>query len=105
MSRRLAAAAYPGGGTVAGEADRQYRHDRREPVAAPRRGRSRSNEGAIVSYVHNAVAPGLGKIGVLVALESAAPADVLKALGKQIAMHIAAAYPLALTADDLDPAS
>ena len=57
-----------------------------------------------MSYVHNQVAPGLGKIGVLVALESAAPADTLMQLGKQIAMHVAAAHPLALTADDLDAA-
>jgi elongation factor Ts len=57
-----------------------------------------------VSYVHNQVAPGLGKIGVLVALESGAPADTLATLGKQIAMHVAAAHPLALTADDLDSA-
>jgi elongation factor Ts len=57
-----------------------------------------------VSYVHNQVAPGLGKIGVLVALESAAPADTLSQLGKQIAMHVAAAHPLALTAGDLDEA-
>jgi elongation factor Ts len=62
------------------------------------------NQGAVVSYVHNQVAPGLGKIGVLVALESAAPADTLSQLGKQIAMHVAAAHPLALTADDLDEA-
>jgi elongation factor Ts len=60
--------------------------------------------GTVVSYVHNAVAPGLGKIGVLVALESAAPAETLQTLGKQLAMHIAAANPLALNADDLDPA-
>jgi len=58
----------------------------------------------VVSYVHNAVAPGMGKIGVLVALESAASADALQALGKQIAMHIAAANPLALDADGLDAA-
>ncbi|MCJ8189802.1 translation elongation factor Ts [Sphingomicrobium aestuariivivum] len=60
-------------------------------------------QGAVVSYVHNAAAPGLGKIGVLVALESAADTATLEGLGKQIAMHIAAANPLALTADDLDP--
>jgi elongation factor Ts len=47
--------------------------------------------------------PGLGKIGVLVALESAAPAETLQTLGKQIAMHIAAANPLALDADSLTP--
>jgi elongation factor Ts len=56
----------------------------------------------IVPYMHNAAAPNLGKIGVLVALESDASADVLDALGKQLAMHIAAAFPLALSADDLD---
>ena len=55
--------------------------------------------GVIVSYVHNQVAPGLGKIGVLVALESSAPTETLNALGKQIAMHVAAAHPLALTAE------
>ena len=58
----------------------------------------------MVSYVHNAVAPGLGKIGVLVALESTAPEATLQALGKQLAMHIAAANPLALDADSLSPA-
>jgi elongation factor Ts len=55
-------------------------------------------EGVVVSYVHNAAAPGLGKIGVLVALESAGDPARLNALGKQLAMHIAAAAPLALTA-------
>src|SRR4051795_8611855 len=58
-------------------------------------------EGAVVSYVHNQVSPGLGKIGVLVALESAAPAETLASLGKQLAMHVAAAHPLALTAEEL----
>src|SRR5689334_12707717 len=58
-------------------------------------------EGAVVPYVHNQVSPGLGKIGVLVALESTAPAETLMQLGKQIAMHVAAAHPLALTADEL----
>ncbi|MBX9814449.1 MAG: elongation factor Ts [Proteobacteria bacterium SG_bin5] len=59
--------------------------------------------GAVVPYVHNSVSPGLGKIGVLVALQSEAGADVLEPLGKQIAMHIAAAFPLALREDELDP--
>jgi elongation factor Ts len=61
-------------------------------------------EGVIVPYVHNQVTPGLGKIGVLVALESGAPTETLTALGKQIAMHVAAANPLALNAEELDPA-
>lgn len=60
--------------------------------------------GAVVPYVHNQQAPGLGKIGVLVALESTADAEVLGALGKQIAMHIAAAFPLALDESGLDQA-
>ena len=53
--------------------------------------------------MHNAAAANLGKIGVLVALESEADVAALEALGKQIAMHIAAAFPLALRAEDLDP--
>ncbi|MEA3034802.1 MAG: elongation factor Ts [Sphingomonadales bacterium] len=60
-------------------------------------------DGVVVSYVHNAAAPGLGKIGVLVALESAGEKAALEALGKQLAMHIAAANPLALRGEDLDP--
>ncbi|MBB5985599.1 translation elongation factor Ts [Sphingobium lignivorans] len=59
-------------------------------------------QGLIIDYMHNAVAPGLGKIGVLVALESPAGADVLAPLGKQIAMHIAAAFPVALKAEEID---
>ena len=58
--------------------------------------------GAVVSYMHNATAAGLGRIGVLVALESGAGADVLEPLGKQIAMHIAATAPASLSVDDLD---
>lgn len=97
----LKAAAYPGGGTV-GDAltnnvatigeNQQVRRMKTVSVA----------QGLIVPYMHNAAAPNLGKIGVLVALESEASADALEALGKQIAMHIAAAFPLALNADDLD---
>ncbi|HYJ51846.1 MAG TPA: translation elongation factor Ts [Allosphingosinicella sp.] len=60
--------------------------------------------GLVASYVHTAAAPGLGKIGVLVALESAAERAQLETLGKQLAMHIAAANPLALTGEALDPA-
>jgi elongation factor Ts len=98
----LKAAAYPGGGTVSdkltnnvatiGE-NQQVRRMKTVSVAS----------GVVVPYVHNAAAPMLGKIGVLVALESEAGADVLEPLGKQIAMHIAAAFPQALSAADLDP--
>ena len=63
------------------------------------------NDGVVVSYVHNSVAPGLGKIGVLVALESAADKGALESLGKQLAMHIAAANPQALTGVELESAT
>ena len=61
------------------------------------------SKGIVVPYMHNAAAENLGKIGVLVALESDAPAEVLEPLGKQLAMHVAAAFPQALDADGLDP--
>jgi elongation factor Ts len=59
--------------------------------------------GVVASYVHNAVADGLGKMGVIVALESTGKADELAALGRQIAMHVAASNPQALDAAGLDP--
>jgi elongation factor Ts len=97
----LKAAAYPGGGTVAdtltnnvatiGE-NQQVRRMKTVTVS----------DGVVVPYMHNAAAPMLGKIGVLVALESTGDKAALEALGKQLAMHIAAAFPLALDADGLD---
>ncbi|RXZ66451.1 translation elongation factor Ts [Pelagerythrobacter rhizovicinus] len=97
----LKAASYPDGGTVAdkltdnvatiGE-NQQLRRMKTVSVA----------NGVVVPYVHNAAAPNLGKIGVLVALESEADAGTLETLGKQLAMHIAAAFPQALDADGLD---
>jgi len=59
--------------------------------------------GAIVPYIHNATADGLGRIGVLVGLSSSADSAVLSGLGKQIAMHIAATTPASISVDDLDP--
>jgi elongation factor Ts len=61
-------------------------------------------KGAIGSYVHNAVIDGLGKIGVIVALESPGKSDELAAIGRQVAMHVASANPLALDAASLAPA-
>lgn len=63
------------------------------------------SQGVVASYVHSAIAPGLGKIGVLVALESAGDKAKLEALGKQIAMHVAAANPLFLDIAAVDPAA
>jgi elongation factor Ts len=61
-------------------------------------------EGAVAAYVHNATAPDLGRIGVLVALESAGAKDRLTDVGRKVAMHIAATSPLALDVTELDPA-
>jgi elongation factor Ts len=98
----LKIATYPGGGTVAekltnnvatiGE-NQQLRRIKSVSVS----------QGMVVPYMHNAQGPNLGKIGVLVALESEAGPAVLEPLGKQLAMHIAAAFPQALDADGLDP--
>jgi len=62
------------------------------------------NEGVVATYLHNAVVPGLGKIGVLVALESKGDKLKLIELGKKIAMHIAAARPICLAISDVDSA-
>jgi elongation factor Ts len=97
----LKAAAYPGGGTVEEKLTENIATIG-ENQSLRRAAVLEVGEGAVVSYVHNAAAPGMGKIGVLVALEGSAPAETLQSLGKQIAMHIAAANPLALNADDLD---
>jgi elongation factor Ts len=64
-----------------------------------------TGEGGVFSYVHNALGPGLGKIGVIVTLDSSAPNDQLAGLGKQLAMHIAAANPLYLDIASVPPAA
>ena len=61
------------------------------------------SQGIVSHYIHTATAPGLGKIGVIVALESGADAAALEELGKQLAMHIASTNPQAVTQGDVDP--
>ena len=61
-------------------------------------------KGAVASYVHSSVIDGLGRIGVLVALESTGKVDELKAFGRMVAMHVAAANPQAIDPSGLDPA-
>ncbi|MBB3234687.1 translation elongation factor Ts [Phyllobacterium endophyticum] len=63
------------------------------------------NGGVVATYIHNAVSDGLGKLGVLVAIETAGNADIAQAFGRQVAMHVAATNPLALTAAEVDPAA
>ena len=94
-------AAYPDGGTV-GEKLTNNVATIGENQQLRRMKSVSVSKGVVVPYMHNAQAPNLGKIGVLVALESEAGADVLEPLGKQLAMHIAAAFPQALDADSLD---
>ncbi|MEA3004511.1 MAG: elongation factor Ts [Sphingomonadales bacterium] len=97
----LKAAAWPAGGTVEEKLTANIATIG-EHQSLRRAALLEVGDGVVVSYVHNAAAPGLGKIGVLVALESAGGKAALEALGKQLAMHIAAANPLALRGEDLD---
>jgi len=97
-------AAFPGGGTVADKLTNLVATIG-ENMSLRRSASLAVPAGVVVSYIHNAVAPGLGKIGVLVALESTGAADRLSALGKQIAMHVAAANPSALDIGSVDPSA
>ena len=98
----IKAAAYPGGGTV---------HDAianaiatiGENMALRRARKLTVPEGLVATYMHNAAGEGLGRIGVLVALESPGKADELTALGRQLAMHVAATNPVALELAAVDP--
>jgi elongation factor Ts len=92
----LREAPYPGTGrTVAGELTELVARIG-ENLVLRRALRLAVKAGVVASYVHNSLAPGLGKIGVLVALESDAAEGALTALGRQLAMHVAAAHPLYL---------
>ena len=93
----LMAASYPGTGRNVGDEIVHHVAVIGENLQLRRVVTQSVEQGIVVSYVHNAVIPGLGKIGVLVALESTGDKDKLAQLGKQIAMHIAAAKPDVLT--------
>ena len=95
--------AYPGGGTVA-EAVANAVATIGENMTLRRAGGLKVGQGAVAHYVHNAVGGTMGKIGVLVALESTGDVEALQAIGRQVAMHVAAANPLALDGAALDPA-
>jgi elongation factor Ts len=99
----IESAAYPGGGTVA-EKIQATIGKIGENMTLRRAAGLAVSKGAIGTYVHGQVAPNLGKIAVLVALESEGKAEALAALGKQIAMHVAATNPQGLDAESIDPA-
>ena len=94
---------YPAGGTVA-DAIANSIATIGENMTLRRAALLSVQHGVVATYIHNAIGDGLGKIGVIVALESTGAADVLADLGRKIAMHVAAASPLALDAAGIDPA-
>lgn len=96
-------ASYPGGGTVA-EAISSAIATVGENMSLRRSAVLSVNDGVVASYVHSAVTEGLGKIAVLVALESTGDKAALATIGRQIAMHVAATSPQALDAESMDPA-
>jgi elongation factor Ts len=100
----LASQAYPGGGTVA-EAITNAVASIGENLTLRRFGALKVAEGVVARYVHTQISDGLGKIAVIVALESKGDKDALATLARQIAMHVASANPLALDASGLDPAT
>jgi elongation factor Ts len=99
----LTEAAYPGSGRKVAEQLTHMVATIGENMRIRRAGVVSASPGVIASYVHNASAPGLGRIGVVVALKSSGDPAKLEEVGKQLAMHIAAAHPRAVTATELDP--
>ena len=101
---KLLAMTYPGKKVTVEEHVKEMIATIGENMSVRRTGALEVKNGVVGAYVHNQVAPGLGKIGVLVALESTAKnTDELAALGRMIAMHVAAANPVALNLDGVPP--
>jgi elongation factor Ts len=99
---RLLAAAYPGSRVTIAEQVKEMVATIGENMSVRRTVALSVGEGQLAEYVHNKVADGLGKIGVLVALESKGDAAAVGNFGRRLAMHIAAASPAAVTAEELD---
>lgn len=99
----LAATAYPDAGKTVAEKITDTVAKIGENMALRRSAVIEVSSGVVGSYVHSQIADGLGKIGVLVGLESTGDAAALQAIGRQVAMHIAAIDPLALSAEEIDP--
>jgi elongation factor Ts len=101
----LKAAPYPGTGRTVAEELVQLVATVGENMTIRRIRVLRVEQGAVATYMHNALKPGLGKIGVLVALKSPSEEDAIVTLGRQIGMHVAATRPEALDVTSVDPAS
>ncbi|MBX9861844.1 MAG: translation elongation factor Ts [Hyphomicrobium sp.] len=97
----LLEAKYPGGESTVDHQIKDAIATIGENMALRRTASLSVKEGVVADYVHNKAADGLGKIGVLIALESAGDSDSLMALGRQLAMHIAAANPQVVNVEDL----
>ncbi len=98
----LLSAQYPGAGKSVADHVSEMVGTIGENMTVRRADAVNVSEGVVATYIHTQAAPGMGKIGVLVGIESGADADALNAFGRQIAMHVAAANPLAVTPDELD---
>ncbi|MBW8319636.1 MAG: translation elongation factor Ts [Arenimonas sp.] len=98
----IAAANYPASGKSVSETIKDAIGHIGENMTLRRAALLSVEDGVVATYVHNAVSDGLGKLGVLVALKSTGNKDVLTAIGRQVAMHIAATNPLAIRAEEVD---
>ncbi len=101
----VAAAAYPASGKSVADTITDAIATIGENMTLRRSAALSVDEGVVATYVHNATADGLGKLGVLVALKSSGNKDALNAIGRQVAMHVAATAPLAVRAEDVDQAA
>ncbi len=101
----LKVAPYPGTGRTVGDELTHLIATIGENMALRRAKRITTTNGVVVPYVHSALAAGIGKIGALVALESGADAGALQTVGRQLAMHVAAANPSYLDTASVDQAT
>jgi len=101
---KLATGKYPGGNATVADTVKEMIATIGENMTLRRTAYLAAKNGAVATYMHNTMAPGLGKIGVIVAIESSGDPEQLKSFGRQVAMHIAAANPQSVDVDSLDKA-
>ncbi|MFM2278082.1 MAG: Elongation factor Ts [Pseudomonadota bacterium] len=100
----ISAAAYPATGKSVSDSIKDAIATIGENMTLRRAAMLEVEHGVVATYVHNAAGDGIGKLGVLVALKSVGDKAVLTSIGRQVAMHIAATNPLAVRAEEVDPA-
>ena len=105
MTEAVAAAKYPGSDKTVTETVKDAVGTIGENINFRRSAKLSVPHGAVATYVHNAVADGLVKLGVLVAIETTGNEHAANAFARQVAMHVAATNPMALTAEEIDPAA